>query len=84
MNYTVNKIIDNEKIIPTFDFLKKYKKEVIISIINEKFSEEEKVNILRDKEFCDEMPSFLLELMLNNMSFISVFNMFIVYCYYFF
>ena len=74
LDYTIDKY-NNEEIIPTFDYLKKYKKEVIISIINEHFNEEDKLNLLRNKEFIEVMPSFLLELMLNNMNFTSVFNM---------
>ena len=59
----------------TFNAIKKYDAEYIIDFINEEFSEDEKISLLRNKEFIEMIPSKLLSLMLNNMSFISVFNM---------
>lgn len=66
-------IIDNTN--HSFDAIKNYNPEIIIDFINSNFSEEEKINILRNKEFISIIPQDLLVLMLNNMSLISVLNM---------
>ncbi len=72
---TNNIIPDKNNIEFTYDYLKQYKKEIIVTIINNYFNEEEKINILRNKDFVNDMPTYLIELMLNNMNFKSVFNM---------
>ena len=64
-----------KQIISNYNYLKKFNKEDIVTIINNYFFEEDKVNILRNKEFINNIDSYYLETILNNMKFISVFNM---------
>ena len=59
----------------SYDALKKYNNEDIVEFINKNLNEDEKIEMLRNKFFIKQMPSNLLTLMLNNMNFISVFNM---------
>ena len=58
-----------------YESLKKYKKDIIMTLINTSFSEEDKIRLLRDNNFINTIGDEYLELMLNNMSFKSVFNM---------
>jgi len=64
-----------EEIIHNYDYLKQFDNETIIYIINEYFNEEDKINLLRNTEFIISFPSDLLEIMINNMNFVSVLNM---------
>ena len=59
----------------SYNFIKDFSDDIIISIILNDFNENEKIDILRNKDFIDRMPSYILETILNNMHFVSVFNM---------
>lgn len=69
----MTKIDDN--ISHFYDSLKDLSDDDIILFINNYFNEEEKIRILRNKEFINRMSSNHLTQMLNGMNFISVFNM---------
>ena len=60
----------------SFDYLKKLNHEEIINIILNIKSEDDKLFLLRDTNFISEMPSFILELIINNISLTSALNMF--------
>ena len=73
INTQLNNINDLD--IHNFDNLKKFPKDIMLTIINNYYTEEEKITLLRNKEFIETTPPLFLELMLNNMNFIAVFNM---------
>ena len=74
MDYYKN-IPDEKDIIHNYDYLKSFDEEVIITIILKYFSEDEKKDILRNKDFINNMSSSTLNKIINSMSFISAFNM---------
>ena len=57
------------------NILKKFNFETIVTIINNYYTEEDKIALLRSDDFIEYIPDYTLEMILNNMFFNSVFNM---------
>ncbi|MBR1416509.1 MAG: hypothetical protein IJ572_01665 [Bacilli bacterium] len=68
-------MIKDKKLLHNYNNIKDYDYDEIITIILNFYSEEEIINLLRDKEFINKIPSYYLELIINNISFTSAFNM---------
>lgn len=70
--------LDNEltsKIIYNYDYLKKFNFNCIYLIISKYYHEEEIIDLLRNKEFTEDVPGPILEKILSLVSFKQVFNM---------
>ena len=63
------------KIIYNYNYLKKFTYDTIINIINNLYNEDDKITILRNEDFINDIPSYYLVKMLNKMKFKNVFNM---------
>ncbi len=64
-----------EKIFNTYNLFNKFIDTIMIEAINNHFSEDDIVNILRNDTFINDTSSYGIELLLNKLSFKSVFNM---------
>src|SRR5574344_163893 len=81
-NYTLNieelkkfDVNSLNEIIFNYNYLKKFDFENILTIINNYFNNDDKTKILRNEEFIANVPSYILENILNNMPFMLAFNM---------
>lgn len=70
---SVNKI--PKELLLNYNNLIKFNPEALVTIINNYYSEEEKINLLRKNDFIEIIPDYTLEMIINNMFFNSVFNM---------
>jgi hypothetical protein len=72
-----NKLSTDEqmKYLNDYHLLKVYQPNEIINILINYGSLEQKITFLRDESFISDMPSYLLEIVLNSMPFNAVFNM---------
>ena len=75
--YPFDYLDDNQKnkIFQTYNLFNKFIDTIMIEAINDNFSEEDIVNILRDDSFINDMSSYAIELLINKLSFKSAFNM---------
>ena len=64
-----------EKIFNTYNLFNKFIDTIMIEAINNRFDEEDIVNILRNDTFINDTSSYGIELLLNKLSFKSAFNM---------
>lgn len=55
--------------------LLKFNPEAIVTIINNYYTEENKITLLRNDNFIESIPDYALEMIINSMFFNSVFNM---------
>lgn len=69
-----SQIVDPDDLL-NYQNLIKFNPEAIGTIINNYYSEENKITLLRNEEFISVIPDYILEMILNNMFFNSVFNM---------
>jgi hypothetical protein len=69
-----SQIVDPDDLL-NYQNLIKFNPEAIGTIINNYYSEENKITLLRNEEFISIIPDYVLEMILNNMFFNSVFNM---------
>lgn len=64
-----------DKIFNTYNLFNKFIDTIMIEAINNRFSEEDIVNILRNDTFINDTSAYGIELLLNKLSFKSAFNM---------
>ena len=64
-----------KEIIYNYDLLKKFTYNTIVTIINNLYMEEMKISLFRNNNFIEEIPSYYLIQILNNMNFKNVFNL---------
>ena len=70
----MDKKILNE-VFDTYNLFNRFTDTIMIETINERFSEDDIVSILRNDTFVNDMSSYAIELLLNKLSFKSTFNM---------
>ena len=63
------------KIINDYSLFNKFMDSIMIEVINNYFSEDDILNLLRNDDFVKDTSSYAMELMLNKLSFKSTFNM---------
>ena len=63
------------KIFNTYSLFNRFIDTIMIEAINNYFSEEDIVNLLRNSSFIDDMSSYAIELLINKLSFKAAFNM---------
>lgn len=64
-----------KEIIHNYNLLKKFTYNTIVTIINNLYMEEDKITLFRNNNFIEEIPSYYLVQILNNMNFRNVFNL---------
>ena len=64
-----------DKIFNTYTLFNKFIDTIMIEAINNRFNEDDIVNILRNDTFIDDTSAYGIELLLNKLSFKSAFNM---------
>lgn len=74
LDYSSTSQIPKDKLL-NYNNLIKFNPEAIVTIINNYYTEEEKITLLRDNTFVELIPSYTLEMIINSMFFNSVFNM---------
>ena len=74
LDYSPNNKLESQDYL-NYTTLIKYNYESLVTIINNFYNEEDKITLLRNEEFINLIPSYTLEMILNNMFFNSVFNM---------
>ena len=75
--YPIDRISPSKRdaILNNYELLSKFKLDNIVIIVNNYFTEEEKISLLRREDFIRVINPELLEIILNNLSFKGVFNM---------
>ncbi len=75
--YPFNNIKDElrNKIFNNYILFSKFSDTIIVETINNYFKEEEILNLLRDNVFINDISDYAIELLINRLSFKSVFNM---------
>ena len=58
-----------------YTYLLKLHNDTLVYLVNNKFSEEERVSLLRNQNFVNNLPDNYLEAIINKMTFPNVFNM---------
>lgn len=58
-----------------YTYLLKLHNDTLVYLVNNKFSEEERVSLLRNQNFVNNLPDNYLEAIINKMTFSNVFNM---------
>ena len=74
LDYSLNNETDTKELL-NYQTLIQYNYESIVTIINNFYTEEDKISLLRNEEFINLIPDYTLEMILSNMFFNSVFNM---------
>ena len=74
LDYSPNNKLESQDYL-NYATLIQYNYESLVTIINNFYNEEDKITLLRNEEFINLIPSYTLEMILNNMFFNSVFNM---------
>ncbi len=70
----INEELQN-KIFNTYTLFNRFMDTIMIEAINNRFSEDDIVNILRNDTFVQDVSSYAIELLLNKLSFKATFNM---------
>ena len=75
--YPFNNIKDElrNRIFSNYDLFNRFSDTVMVEAINDYFSEEEILNLLRNNDFIDDISDYAMELLINRLSFKSLFNM---------